>query len=167
MTSNKAKSIVALVVALVVIGVVVGYVFPVAMSALNNTTEQTESLTETVETDVVSDSTIYLESGDVNQTATPSTINFTFNDTRNDDSYRKTKLVVGVTVTLETKSGDIDVTLDSVDSSTECTVTFEYEDSFGWTSAERALNSLFGLMIILVLVISIIGLLLMQLRKSM
>lgn len=165
MSNSKAKSIVSLVVALVVIGIVIGYVFPIAMSAINNVNEKSLGVTETEEIEVEGDTTIFVATDGVDDGA--SEVNFTFNDTKNGDSYSESGLAVGDTVTIETSLGDMDVTLDSIDSATECTMTFEYSDNFGWSSSERALSGLFGIMIILVLVMSVVGMMLVYLRKSM
>lgn len=148
----NAKTILGLILALVITGILIGYVFPIGMDAMHDTNTVEKDMTESSTYEITNELNSTLD--DANGTNNYVNLTLTLD---NGDTYTVTNLDEGNSTVVSTSAGDMTVKAVSVTSDTEATVSFEYDNDFGWDSSERSIYTILPLFLVLTILVALAG----------
>lgn len=143
---------VTLAVGVLVVGILVAFLLPTAIGAFNSDTSQTEIQQE--DTTYQIGASLEANATDINSTSNEVTLEL--NDTSTAGTTTKT-ISEGNNATYSLNNGDVNVTVDSVNSDTEAQITYDYESTFGWDNGPAQLFNLLPLFFVLVILMFVIG----------
>lgn len=147
---NLAKFAIAVVIALTVAGLLAAVILPVALDEIEE--DRTDTITQDVGTTenvtAVFDTTLdATDTGGDNAT-------YTLDDT--EGSSETNTVDNGTTTTFSLDSGDVDVTVDDVQSDS-ATATYTYSTTHGWSAGATGLWGILALVIVLTVFLFVLG----------
>lgn len=137
---------ITIAVAVLVTALLAAFLAPIAIDAFNEPASNTISHTEGVTYEV----TTNLNSTATTVDATNSEVTIELNDTAENTVVSNT-VANGSTTTYNMPGGDVNVTVDNIEDSTNATVTYHYPDDYGWSGGASSLWGLIPLFLVLVL----------------
>lgn len=147
---GKTKGVVGIIVAILIGAILVGTLIPVGIGQVND--NDTTSLTQADNTSYEINSRLTTNATNIDVTGDQATIEINTSD----ETISKT-ISNQSTETYSFTEGDVNATVDSVNSNSEVVVTYSYPTSFGWSTGSSAIFSLLPLIFVLIPFIAVVA----------